>query len=207
MVIDLHYLPSIPFLSLAQKSGTCWLETKENYQKGSFRNRAHIATANGLQRLSIPLRKGKNEQLPIREVEIAYEEPWQKQHWGAITAAYSKSPYFEFYVDYLESLYNQQIKWLFDWNYAILEFLVDALRLDIEWRFTETYEKEYLPEEVLDLRDQLKPKSLPEITKNHLRTGTYRQVFQEKHGFIPNLSSLDLLFCTGPEGSVFLNNL
>lgn len=203
MVIDLHYLPSIPFLSLALKNGICRLEAQENYQKGSFRNRAHIATANGPHRLSIPLRKGKNEQMPVREVQIAYEEPWQKQHWGAIRAAYSKSPYFEFYADDLQILYDKQIKWLFDWNFAILEFLVEAWELEVSWEITETFQKDY-PTAVLDLRNQLKPKSLPKIVQQYLQPITYTQVFKDKHGFIPNLSSLDLLFCTGPEGTVYL---
>lgn len=203
MVIDLHYLPSIPFFSLALKSGTCWLESHENYQKRSFRNRTYIATANGKERFTIPLRKGKNEQMPIREVQISYDQDWQKQHWGAITAAYSKAPFFEFYAPELEVLYQQQETWLFDWNYAILEFFTTAWQLDINWELTANYKKKY-PAEVLDLRGRLGPKDLASMSQRYGKKVRYTQVFQEKHGFIPNLSGLDLLFCTGPEGLLYL---
>lgn len=203
MLIDLHYLPGIPFLALALKNGSCLLESQEHYQKRSFRNRAYIATANGRERLSIPLRKGKNAQMPIREVEISYDQNWQKQHWGAITAAYSKAPFFEFYAADLEILYQRKEKWLFDWNYAILDFLDAAWQLSINWQLTTSYQKMY-PPEIQDLRGQLSLQNPPEIIQYYAETVRYTQVFQEKHGFIPNLSSLDLLFCTGPEGELLL---
>ena len=203
MLIDLHYLPGIPFLALALKNGSCLLESQEHYQQRSFRNRAYIATANGRERLSIPLRKGKNAQMPIREVEISYDQNWQKQHWGAITAAYSKAPFFEFYAADLEILYQRKEKWLFDWNYAILDFLDAAWQLSINWQLTTSYQKMY-PPEIQDLRGQLSLQNPPEIIQYYAETVRYTQVFQEKHGFIPNLSSLDLLFCTGPEGELLL---
>jgi hypothetical protein len=203
MLIDLHYLPGIPFLALALKNGSCLLESQEHYQKRSFRNRAYIATANGRERLSIPLRKGKNAQMPIREVEISYDQNWQKQHWGAITAAYSKAPFFEFYAADLEILYQRKEKWLFDWNYAILDFLDAAWQLSINLQLTTSYQKMY-PPEIQDLRGQLSLQNPPEIIQYYAETVRYTQVFQEKHGFIPNLSSLDLLFCTGPEGELLL---
>jgi len=204
MVIDLHYLPSIPFLSLALKSKTCLLESQENYQKRSFRNRAYIAAANGKERLTIPLAKGKNEQMPIREVQISYDQDWQKQHWGAITAAYSKAPFFEFYAPELQVFYQRRENWLFDWNYAILEFFTSVWTLEVNWELTGSYKKQY-PEEIMDLRGRLLPKKSPTIFQAYADNIHYTQVFQEKHGFIPNLSSLDLLFCTGPEGILHLS--
>lgn len=203
MVIDLHYLPTLPFLALAQKAGVCWLEGQEHYQKRSFRNRTFIATANGLQRLSIPLQKGKNQQMPIRDVQISYNQNWQKQHWGAIVAAYSKAPFFEYYAAELETLFQQQKIWLFDWNYAILEWLAGVWSLEVAWKLTPAYVKQY-PAEVLDLRGKLRPDNIAEFSREYQLEPHYAQVFQEKHGFLPNLSGLDLLFCAGPEGVLLL---
>lgn len=203
MVIDLHYLPCIPFLALAQKSKTCFLESHEHYQKRSFRNRAYIATANGKERLTIPLRKGKNEQMSIREVQISYDEDWQKQHWGAISTAYSNAPFFEFYAPELEAFYQRRQKWLFDWNFAILEWLSSVWQMEVNWELTTTYQKNYSVG-IRDLRGQLSPKNEIKIFQEYQDKVQYTQVFQEKHGFIPNLSSIDLLFCTGPEGALLL---
>ncbi|GAB5555176.1 MAG: WbqC family protein [Saprospiraceae bacterium] len=180
------------------------LEAQEHYQKNSFRNRAHIATANGLQRLSIPLKKGKNESMSIQTVEISYDENWQKQHWGAITAAYRRSPYFEYYADDLEMLFQQEIKHLFDWNLKLLKFLYEAWQVPTNWQLTTEYLKE--PSDGnQDLRNQIRPKTIADFAAKKLPPKSYPQVFQEKHDFIPNLSSLDLLFCTGPEGLAYLS--
>lgn len=204
LLVELHYLPSISYLSLLFSADQVQLEAQEHYQKNSFRNRAHIATANGLQRLSIPLRKGKNESMSIREVVISYDENWQKQHWGAITAAYRRSPYFEYYADDLETLFHQEVKFLFDWNLNILNFFYEAWQVPINYQLTTTYDKQ-AHQETSDFRNQIRPKTITSFARENLPEKHYPQVFQEKHGFISNLSSLDLLFCTGPEGMAYLN--
>jgi hypothetical protein len=204
VLVELHYLPSISYLALLFSADKLQLEAQEHYQKNSYRNRAHIATANGLQRLSIPLKKGKNEQMPIQEVEISHGENWQKQHWGAITAAYSRSPFFDFYADDLVQLYEQKTRHLFTWNLAILHFFYEAWQITPNWELTTDYLAE-APNGVQDFRNQLLPKKNTDFAQSYLPDIKYRQVFEEKHGFIPNLSSLDLLFCTGPEGLAFLN--
>ena len=96
LLIEAQYLPSIQFFSKLTRFSTLLLEAHENYQKGSYRNRCHIAGANGLMRLSIPLRKGKNEQLPIQKTLISYDEPWITQHWQSIRSAYGNAPFFPY---------------------------------------------------------------------------------------------------------------
>ena len=70
ILLELPYLPPVSWMALAWQSKTLWLEACENYQKGSYRNRCHIAGPNGIQRLSVPLEKGKHQQTPIRQVRM-----------------------------------------------------------------------------------------------------------------------------------------
>ena len=202
ILIELPYLPCIQFFSKIIQ-GKIYLEQCENYSKGSYRNRCHIAGAQGLQVMSIPLKGGKHQQQPIREVQISHETPWVSQHWTAIKSAYGKSPFFEYYVDELTPFFSKKYELLWDWNWDLLEVIIRLLQIDADIELTEKFHKE-MSEEMLDLRNAISPKAhkaLPDATFSPFR---YGQVFEDKNGFIPNLSILDLLFCAGPEASLIL---
>lgn len=178
-----------------------FLEQHEHYRKGSFRNRYHIAAANGVQRLTVPLRKGKNQQQPIREVRIAYDEPWPSQHWSAIRSAYGNSPFFEHYEGRFEPFFRQKkYEWLWDWNFDLLQTVCACLKIETRFLLTETYLAS--PVDQLDCRNWVVPK--PEGVSRPYKLPRYPQVFEDKHGFLENLSVLDLLFCGGPQGRSLL---
>lgn len=204
ILIELHYLPSIPYFTALVQAPTIWIEQHENYSKRSYRNRCHIAAANGLLRFSIPLVKGKNQQTPICAVQIAYNTDWQAQHLQSIQSAYGNAPFYDFYIDDIHQYFTQQIPLLFDWNLGLLKLMIDLLQLNNNFRLSEQYEK--LPLDKLDLRNSILPNTIRQKEAQLIKKVTYPQVFQEKHGFIPNLSILDLLFCTGPQASLILEN-
>ncbi len=203
VLLELHYLPCIQYFSKLAHYPVVYIEQQENYQKGSYRNRCHIAGANGLLRLSVPLRQGKNEQQPISQVEIAFKEPWQARHWAGIQSAYGNAPFFEFYAEPLQGLFQQRPAMLSDLNRALLLRLAELLQLGCEIRFTEQYAKKP-PAGILDMRNAIHPKKHCRRPDPHFQPIGYPQVFLEKHGFIPNLSILDLLFCTGPQARLLL---
>ncbi len=203
ILVEIHYLPCIQYCSKFFGFERVILEQYEHYNKGSYRNRCHIAGVNGQLRLTIPLRKGKNEQLPLREVKIAYEEPWQRQHWESIRSAYGNAPFFDFYADELSVFYQKKYSFLFDFNLELLEWALGQLPGAAPLEYSGHYQKE--PEkEVLDFRNAISPKAHRQKTDKHFQIINYPQVFQEKNGFLPNLSILDMLFCTGPQASLIL---
>lgn len=203
VLTELHYLPSIRYMRLLASYPVVVLDQQEHYQKGSYRNRAHIAGANGLLRLSIPLRKGKHQQMPIREVEIAYDEDWQRLHWQTLQSAYGKAPFFEHYAPELEPLFLQPLPFLFDWNLQCLKLLIDLLGLDADLQTSSQYYTA-LPEGWTDARNHIHPKAHRQEGPPQDAAPTYMQVFQDKNGFIPDLSVLDLLFCLGPQAVLYL---
>jgi len=211
ILIELHYLPSVQYFSKLFHYEKVVLEGHENYSKGTYRNRCHIAAANGVQRLSIPLKKGKNRQQNIREVEISYDEHWQSEHWHSIKSAYGNSPYFEFYVDELQPFFKQKETFLWDWNMGLLQKMVELLQVDCALELSEKYVTTKEVEESptaslrqLDLRNSIQPKISRHKEDPNFEPARYGQVFMEKHGFLGNLSTLDLLFCVGPGGSEVL---
>ncbi len=201
VLIEIQYLPPVAFFSAWQRSEKMVIEQFEHYSKRSYRNRAQIAGANGINLLSIPLKKGKNEQQPIRETRIAWFENWARKHWLAIRSAYGNAPYFDYYSDELQPFFEKKYEFLFDWNYDLLLTLQRLLQIEQPPELSQSYLKE-VSEGVTDLRNCISPKSKSISTS--FVPKPYPQVFMEKNGFLPNLSILDLLFCTGPEAVMYL---
>ena len=181
------------------------LEQHENYVKRSFRNRTHIASANGQLRLSIPLEKGKNQQQAIREVRISYDENWQQKQWTAICSAYGNAPFFEYYVDDLQPLFEAKNEFLFAHNLKVLETLFFVLDIQPTLDFSTIYQKEST-HEMCDFRNKITPKTVATPIDSTYQNQPYQQVFAEKTGYLQNLSILDLIFCKGPETIPILEN-
>lgn len=198
ILIELQYLPPIQYFAKLTAYDLILIESCENYLKGSYRNRCHLADANGLLRLSVPLKKGKNEQLNIRKVRIAYDETWLKRHWASIRSAYGRAPYFEYYADEIRPLYQKQWTYLFDFNWALLKKLLLLIGLESRIKYTEYYQIQP-SDDIFDFRNGIFPKKHRQKKDESFSPPKYRQLFEEKHGFLPNLSILDLLFCTGPQ--------
>lgn len=194
-LLSLHYLPCIQWFSKFF-SDQVLIEQHENYSKGSYRNRAHIIGGNGLLALSVPLGKGKNQQMPIREVTISNEDRWQKLHWQSIQSAYGKSPFFEFYSDEIKPFYEKQYQYLFDFNLELTYKLMEIIGLDTNsMTFTDVYQT---APSMIDLRNGISPKTKYQKEDEFFEAVPYGQVFLERHGFLANVSVLDLLFCCGP---------
>ncbi len=205
ILIELHYFPTIQYFSKFFGHPNVIFEQHENYVKRSFRNRTHIAAANGLLRLSIPLEKGKHQQKSIRDVKISYDENWQNKQWTAICSAYGNAPFFEYYVDDFQPLFEEQTTHLFEHNLKVLQTIFFVLDIKPSFGLSESYEKE-VPTTTVDFRNKITPKSVNGIQDAIYKNIPYQQVFAEKTGYLPNLSILDLIFCKGPETISILEN-
>lgn len=202
-LIETQYLPSIAWCTAIWSEKEAALDAAEHYQKGSLRNRCYIAGPNGPQRLSIPLLKGKHQQTPIREVRISNLEPWQRQHWRSIRTVYGSAPYFEHYADVIQPFYEKRWTFLFDYNLAFMELI---LKKKLGWSGDFVLQTPFVPRgnwtQGQDLRDAISGdiNTVPEW----FTPRRYAQVFEERSGFLPNLSVLDLLFCCGKTGAEVL---
>jgi hypothetical protein len=185
-------------------TGDVCIEKHENFQKQSYRNRCYIYGANGIQCLVIPVKKLHGEKTPISAVEIDFTSPWQKIHLKSIQSAYQTSPFYEYYADDFNSLYVEMPELLFDLNQRLLIYILKTLGLNSQIQFTEVFQKT-IPENI-DFRQSIHPK--PRLNKpcENFSPVPYQQVFQERYGFLPNLSILDLLFNEGPNALQILKS-
>jgi len=171
------------------------IEAYDSYQKKSSRNKTSIISANGVLPLTVPLTKGKHQQKPYKEVDIAYHDQWVKGHIRSIRSSYAGSAYFDYYFEAYAELLQSDYEKLWDLNLDILKLTMKFLRLDNTLEFTTAFEKKY--DTVLDFRNQSLTKSVEAVY--------YPQVFEYKFGFIPNMSILDLIFNLGPESKDLLS--
>jgi WbqC-like protein family len=200
IVAELQYFPPLIFFPALYSESYVYIDIYEDYRKMSFRNRCLLAGAQGIISLSVPLLHGRNQHLPMKEVMISGAENWQARHLRSIQSAYNRSPFFEFYHDEIADLFQKSFDWLADWNIHCLNWL----RKKMEWPAEILYTESAVPfrsEGIDDRRNLVMPKNY--VNWNPAK---YRQVFEERTGFFPNLSILDLLFNTGPRAGELLRN-
>ncbi len=196
ILLSTAYLPPLRYMSKLLLTGEVWLEGDENYTKQTFRNRCLIAGPNGPQALSIPVEKGSFHKVHIRDVRIDRSSPWEKLHLRALNAAYRSSPFYEYYIDDLMEVLERRPVFLFDLNLMLLERLLELTGISCTLHVT----RKFTPpdtEGVLDLRERILPKRQEEDP--FFRHPVYHQVFEEKSGFLPGMSIVDLLFNEGPD--------
>ena len=194
-----YFGPISQFAAIA-KAERVVFENEDNYQKQTYRSRMYIYGANGKLSLNIPIKHtgDKSQHQKYKNVRIENDFNWQKQHWKSLQTAYRTSPFFEFYEDDFAPLYEKKREFLLDFNYECLELISESLQIDLDVRKT----KEYIltpPEETRDLRGLVNAKQ-----EGDHQLQPYTQVFENKLGFLPGLSIVDLLFNEGPNSLNYL---
>ncbi|MCL2649918.1 MAG: WbqC family protein [Candidatus Azobacteroides sp.] len=193
------YLAPVEYYMQMQAFSKTVIEKHCNYIKQTYRNRCVIASANGLQTLSIPVEKPETLKCLTKDIRIAEHGNWRHLHWNAIKSAYNSTPFFEYYEEEFIRFYEKRYDFLFDFNELLRETIVDLLDIKPEVGYSSEYKTDFLSNET-DYRESIHPKKNPVITSFK----PYYQVFESKFGFQPDLSIIDLLFNMGTESVLFL---
>ena len=179
------------------------LETAENYLKQTFRNRCTIAVPDGELALSIPTVKPNTLKCPMRDIRISDHGNWRHLHWNALESAYNHTPFFEYYKDDFRPFYEKKYEFLVDFNEELCHLICSLIDIQPDMARTTEYRTEFTPNEA-DFRERIHPKKDFSLEDTEFSPQPYYQVFQERLGFLPNLSIIDLLFNMGPESLLVL---
>lgn len=201
LLVSTAYFAPVHFYTRYLHHSEVYLEQYENFTKQTYRNRCQILGGNGPIALVIPVVKGRGPKILIKDLQISYDENWQRNHWQTMVSAYNSSPYFEYYQDELFPFFERKTRYLLDHNLQIHEQLCNFFEVENKIRLTSDFEN--VPKGTLNLRDDISPK-LKHNPDINFHPETYTQVFSEKYGFTPNLSILDLLFNEGPNAYTIL---
>lgn len=258
------YFPPVQWMQKLHRYGHAIVERNDNFTKQTYRNRCLIATANGVQALTVPIERYDSAKCPMRDIRISDHGNWRHLHWQALVSAYGETPFFEYYADDIRPFFEEhRWKYLLDFNLDITHTLCSLLDVRPDLTLSDHYidadeticgggslnataagfeeavkgldgAAESFGEAVkglggavkglggangldgaaeslgsssacslfVDYRDAIRPKHpLPDV---EFEARPYYQVRAQRHGFLPNLSVLDLLFNEGPEGIFYL---
>ncbi len=202
-ILSSTYFGPVQWYQKLAGSDTVYLEQHDHFIKQTYRNRCVIATTQGPQALTVPVESPQGlriDKTELKDVRISDHGAWRHLHWHALQSAYGESPFFEFYADDLRPFFEKRWDFLFDFNLAITRKMCELLDIEPHIELTEAY----MPcrEDAVDYRDAIRPKHpLPDVS---FSPRPYYQVYQQKFGFLPNLSILDLLFNEGNEAVLYL---
>ena len=197
VLLQTTYFGPIQWYQKLYRYNSSLIEQYDSYQKQTYRNRCVIATANGLQALTVPVEH--NSQL-VKDLRISDHNQWRRVHWNALQSAYSESPFFDYYADDIRPFFEKKYEFLIDFNESIRQTICNLLDIQPKVEYTSGYEKQM--EGVDDYREVINAKH-PQADAV-FQPRRYWQVFEGKHGFQANLSILDLLFNTGNEAIFYL---
>lgn len=197
ILIHPHYLPNISHFFLLVNSKKIVFEINDNFLKQTYQNRTYIYGANGKLLLSVPVIHSQKNRKIFKDIKISYDKDWLSHHWKSIEISYRSSPFFEYFEEKLICLYKKREKYLVDFNLKSINILFEMLQIDLKYDFTNSYQENY--SSISDYRINSE-----NFNSNDIKIDKYTQVFQSKHGFINNLSVLDLIFNEGPNAINFL---
>ena len=218
VLLSTTYFGPIQWYQKLYRADKVWIECHETFQKQTYRNRCVIATTQGNQALTVPVERSPlSPVITIKDLRISDHGNWRHLHWNAIQSAYGESPFFEYYQDDIRPFFEKRWDFLLDFNEAICEKMCELIDIQPAIYHTEEYIKipsslntqhstlntqHYPVLNTRDFRDAIQPKhpaADPDFSPK-----PYYQVFRQKHGFLPNLSILDLLCNMGPESIFWL---
>ena len=198
VLLSTTYFGPVQWYQKLYRSDEVQIEQWESFQKQTYRNRCLIAAPNGIQALTVPVEHTVSPL--IKDLKVSDHGNWRHLHWNALVTAYSESPFFEYYQDDIRLFYEQRWDYLLEFNEAIRAKMCELI--DIQPNVSYSLEFRTLNSQLRDFRETIRPKHPapdPDFTPR-----PYYQVWQQKHGFLPNLSILDLLFNMGPESILYL---
>ena len=199
ILIHPNYFPNIHQFTQIIKANNILFEVSDNYQKQTFRNRTYIYGANGKLGLFIPVIHTHKYRELFKDVKISYDSNWMDLHLKSLQSAYRSSPYFEYFEDDFIKLYSEKEKFLADFNIKCIRLISSLLDLDLDYKISGEYVEK--TNDIIDLRDLSNARKEKKID-----TPKYIQVFESKHGYINNLSVLDLIFSEGPNSVSLIVN-
>ncbi|WP_036879276.1 WbqC family protein [Xylanibacter oryzae] len=205
VLLSSAYFGPVQWYQKLNRSEVTLIEQYDSYMKQTYRNRCIIATTNGIQALTIPTERSDSQSVLadnktlMKDIRISDHGNWRHLHWNALTSAYGESPFFEYYADDIHPFFEKKWEYLYDFNMEITNKMCELIDLRPNIATTKEFIKS--PEGFTDFRDVIRPKR--PLQDNDFEPKRYYQVYESKHGFLPNLSILDLLFNMGPE-SIFL---
>jgi len=210
-----NYLPWLGFFDKIRRSDIFIIEDNVQFERQGFTNRNRIMTSDGVRWISVPIEHA-NKPLLINEAKIANkgEPDWGKRHWLTLKHNYCKAPYWSEFADFFESTYQREWLLIIDLNMHLIKGIMGFLKIDKPLVLSSALGAQGKKTELiiaqckkLGADVQLAGNGCKDYIDNaRFDQEKIKLVFQDfshpiyaqtSEGFVPNLSVVDYLFCTG----------
>ena len=207
VILSSAYLAPVQYYTKLCHYPDALIEQNDNYIKQTYRNRCVIAAPGGIQTLTVPIEKYASAKCAMKDIRISNHGNWRHLHWMALESAYRNTPFFEYYMDDIRPFYEKKWDFLVDFNEELQHKMCELIDIScLQTRtahFSPLGNQELVCSHTNDYRELIHPKLDFALDKT-FHPVSYYQVFDQRHGFIPNLSVVDLLFNMGPESLIVL---
>ena len=219
MILTAHQPVYLPWLGLFDKiayADTFVSFNQVQYCPKDFQNRNKVKTKDGTPWLTVPVCSSGHREIPMSEITINNQLPWQRKHLRTIQQAYQKAPFYDYIMQILEPYYVEEYEYLVDLNESMLLTFLDVLGIDIDFHQANHFQFQGQKSDlVLDMcktlgantyifgsqgRDYADVKSFNEQGIEVVFQEYTHPEYPQLHGkFEPNLSVIDLLMNCGPD--------
>jgi len=225
VILQPSYIPWRGYFHQIAKADVFVFYDDVQFDKRGWRNRNQIKTPRGKQWLTIPVHnKGvQTEHIPINQIKIVWDSPWNIDHWKAIQMAYSRAPYFETYAPMVEGFYHQRPEYLADFTIETTIALARTLGISQTkfLRSSELIASGQKTDRLIQIlttvgaTHYISGPSAQDYIENDKFKGAgitleymgynYPEYTQLYPPFEPQISILDLLFMAGPESLKYIS--
>jgi hypothetical protein len=167
--------------------------------------------------LTVPVKKKGLGLQKIDAVRICHDGRWPKKHLESLKNAYSRAPYFEDHMGFLEALGSIKFEKLIDLNLGVIHYLMQELKIGTKVVLSsELGVPSTGTERLIEICRKMgasrflaqspaqKYLDADRFADAGIRLTQFKQpvlIYPQLWGsFIPNLSALDLIFNCGPKG-------
>lgn len=221
VILQPSYMPWIGFFEQMMRADQFIFLDDVQFTRRDWRNRNKIRTRDGSAWLTVPIEQKNRYKQSLKETRIDNSINWNKKHCKAIRLNYLRTPFFEMYYPYFESIYGKRWVFLLDLCYETIQYFKDVLDIT-----TPTYKSSDLS--VKGVKKELILNICQHMGASHYLTGSlarnylteeefsrigveleYQKYEHPKYsqrypGFVPNLSLIDLLFNVGEKSSAVI---
>jgi WbqC-like protein family len=217
MIVSMHQPNYLPYLGFFQKMAMAelfiFLDVVQ-LTEGGYTRRVRIRTKEGSDWLSIPM-PGGNRLAPIDQAVLLPDDRWRRKHQNLLTANYDRAPFFD--RKFVEDYYRRPFTTLREMNECGIRYLMERLGLSTpilrasELPVDRTLKSTGLLVEILSRagadvfvsgasgRNYLDESQFTEAGIELRYLDFHPQPYPQRWpGFVPYLSSLDLVFNMPP---------
>ena len=220
-ILQPSYLPWLGFFEQMHRSDQFVLYDDVQFTRRDWRNRNRIRVQEGSVWLTVPvIQKNKYEQ-SLLETKIDNSTSWKRKHLESIRCHYSKTPFFDLYFPWCEKTFNREWDFLLDLSLETIQYLKGELKINTPLlRSSELGVPGNNTDRLISICKQLGATQYlsGESARNYISEKDFSdqgieleyqeyqhpEYPQRYEGFVPFLSTIDLLFNCGDKSMDFL---